>query len=331
MPAKTKKKAKKVAKKVTGKKPLPREETALSLIVQGSGQVSDWSDVRRTKFCETLKGRSNFARAVLATVAETFWHEAKERFFVPSNASYVSFPVAGVSCDLEWRNGKCVGVHLNGHGSRSNSYDGRTGQEVADVASERTMELINELPEALAVVQVIKPATAHKMEELEKKEKLLTQRRDRLNEISGDTELDDDFIDEHGQMTLKDFRLHVRKINAEKKKLVRESGVLGKQVDRLRRDINRSLYRGVPTLEKAARKVVEEMRQECVALGQMERRVSEHVMFGDSEAAVKVLQRFEKDEVELAPEAHNLLATALDRLKKIKSLPKGKSQIGKKS
>jgi hypothetical protein len=61
--------------------------------------------------------------------------------------------------------------------------------------------------------------------------------------------------------------------------------------------INKALYLGLPGLSDAVIKVVADHLERAVAFDQTTRRVTEKVLFGDSEAAMELLKGFERDEV----------------------------------
>ena len=105
--------------------------------------------------------------------------------------------------------------------------------------------------------------------------------------------------------------------NTEKKRtgLITKINELTEEGLELDSDINKALYSGLPGLSDAVLAAICSMMERAKALSQMGRRVGEQVMFGNSEAALELLRRFESDEVKLSDDVKMELGQAMDKLK----------------
>ena len=100
--------------------------------------------------------------------------------------------------------------------------------------------------------------------------------------------------------TLKEFKVAVQaKIDA-RNKCLKKLTIIGEEGCRLEDEINKALYHGIPGLSEAVIKVVKDHLGRARMFDQMQRRVGERVLFGDSKEALDILSKFEKDEIEVS-------------------------------
>ena len=117
--------------------------------------------------------------------------------------------------------------------------------------------------------------------------------KQRLEEMAGSYSLAD--VDQ--KMTIGEFRKGVRDRDRKRAALSRQMNDMGQTGIELDNQINKALYLGLPGLSDAVIKVVADHLERAVAFDQTTRRVTEKVLFGDSEAAMELLKGFERDEV----------------------------------
>jgi hypothetical protein len=107
---------------------------------------------------------------------------------------------------------------------------------------------------------------------------------------------------------------------------------MGEELQEMEIRISKALYAGIPGISDAIIKVINEHYERITALGNMCRRVSERVAFGDSAEALSLLSFFEKDEATVSDTIQaefdaalvklNLTKTAVRKLKAAKRTKK---------
>jgi len=284
--------------------------------------ITLWSDEKKKDFVDTFNARAKAGRWILQRTGDLILKTALRRQFISdkhvrklnrsSSIQQLRYEARYNIADYDLEDGNNYGVV----GRRSLS-------DLDSIAQERADLVINELPPLKKVMSIIDAETSRR---LERKEKILEQLRklkERLEEedLSGPIRM----ADVDPKMTVGDFTKMVEKRAKTRKSIFGKMDELAQEGNRLNEQIDRVLYKGLPGLSDAVVTVVQQHLDRAKALEEMSRRVSERVMFGDSEAAMEMLKSFEKDEVSLPEEVRAEFQKALDKLKvSKKQLGKGK-------
>ena len=278
-----------------------------------------WSDEKRKDFSNTFAQRINVARYILIKTAAIVSTKALKRHFIsekhnkqlPENYNYPPNEIYD------------TGTNQWGYTNRTSFVGGRAITELDGIAEQRAEEIITQLPRLNDAVRVISPDTAKL---IEKRDKLLTKGKElleRTKELSGELDLDD--LDQN--MTLTTFRYMVKTREKKRVALLNEMDEVGKEGQLLEGRINKFLYEGLPGLSDAVLKVIRDFVDRSTAFSALNRRVSEQVQFGDSEAAMEMLKTFEKDEAKISGDIKAQFDEALQQLK----LAAKKGLAGKKN
>lgn len=269
--------------------------TSSMTIVASDADIQGWSDEKKKDFVTTFKKRALAAQYILAQTARRMEHLSRERHFISGKHNQRLDQVA--SPHGEWDH----------HQLRIGD---RTQQELDEIANERANQILSELPSVKEAVKVIRPDVAKMMDQrdalIKKGEKLA----EALQEISGDVSLAD--VDQ--DMTIGAFRKFMKDRGKKKRQIVIELDELGREGVVLESQINKALYAGLPGLTEAVIKVINQHYERVTAFEQTGRRVEERVMFGDSLAAMTMLQTFEKDEVHVSDTVRAEFKLAIGRL-----------------
>jgi hypothetical protein len=208
---------------------------------------------------------------------------------------------------------------------------GRSQEELNGIVKENGEQIIRQLPNLTEAVRVINPDIAKLIVRrdslLEEGKKLL----EATKEVSGQIDMAD--IDQ--EMTIANFRTAIKEREKKRLALLNEMDEIGREGNTLSDKINKFLYEGLPGLSEAVIKVITDFMDRSTALEGFSRRVSEQVMFGDSDTALELLKSFEKDEVNVSVEIKAQFEEALSKLKlvgkKLRLEAKdSKSKAGKK-
>lgn len=273
-------------------------------------KLGTWSEEKKKEFCQTFEQRTSFALGAVHATAKILFKEAMGRHFVSATKSMVDFPstITLGHFEVNWSGNKISDLTLNmhchgqgGYGSRSHDFKketGRTIEELQEVVKTRLEALIYELPASIDVVRVVKPQTAQHMQELKALETRHTAAKDKINELGRPVSMDE-FTGKG--ILLDDFVKQAKQRQKSKHAWVFKLGQLNSEVSDLRSKVNKSLYQGIPELEKLTLQTINDLREQAFALEKLNRRVGETVKFGDSDAAMSALEQFERDEVQLAP------------------------------
>jgi hypothetical protein len=272
--------------------------------VNTSDQIHTWSDEKKRDFVKTFDDRARVARYILIKTGHFILENAKRRQFI------------GVR-QFEEARGQASGYeNLYDEGSRyynTAKIGGRPATDIGSIAEERANLVIKELPPLKRAVEVIDKDTAEK---IERRDKILAELRKckaRLEEpeLAGPivmAELDQ-------EMTIGEFRQLVKDRSKKRKRVFEKMGELAGEGNELEEIINKKLYKGLPGLSEAVIAVAQQHFDRAVALDEMDRRIGERVMFGDSEAALEMLKGFEKDEQSIPNEIKAEFRSALEKLK----------------
>ena len=116
-------------------------------------------------------------------------------------------------------------------------------------------------------------------------------------------------------MTIKALRKMVSDREDKRVAILAEMEKLGKEGQELEDIVARRLYKGLPGLSDAIVDVVQQNLDRAIVLDTTARRVEEKVLFGDSEAALGILQVFERDEATVGDAVKAKFSAAMEALK----------------
>lgn len=264
--------------------------------------LATWSDVRRQEFKETFALRVEAHRFILRCTAEMVARSAKMKRFIGEKHLRPLYE-SGRMLDIE--------RYERGYYGTPEKVGGRDAKDLIEIARERASIIIKNLPPVKDAVRIISADTAEKMDRVE----VIKAEGKKLKELLEDLSdpLDMDLLDQ--SMSLAQFRKIVRDRETKRVELVEKLNKLGAEGCELEDTINRRLYSGLPGLAEAVMHVVDEYLERAKAMDETNRRVGEFVMFGDSQAAMDLLKKFESDEVKVSNTIQEEFKTALDNLK----------------
>ena len=301
------------------------ESSVLALTQQlATDNLALWSDDKRKLFVDTFADRIKVARFILIATANEVLEKALGRHFISNKhlrradgleKNHRDVYTAFFPEDIYDRTGGNTYHQIVG---------GRPIDELHTIASARAMEIIDQLPSLNDAVRVISPAVAKQIEERAKllaKGKLLMEEAEALSGPVDMEELDQD-------MTLAAFRQAIKDREKSRIKLLNRLDEVGEEGGVLDSKINKFLYDGLPGLSDAVIKVIKDYLERATGFAGLNRRVSEQVQFGDSNAAMEMLKAFEKDEVSVSSDIKAQFDQAMEILR---LSVKGKLGIGSKS
>lgn len=266
-------------------------------LLESADGIAGWDDDKRKDFVKTFEDRTGMARAILKQTADKIQQTALRRKFI-SYAATTKIETCG------W------------HG---NAPSNRRG-EADRIAGERAEAILRELPSLNAAVRLIDPVTARKIAKAEQYRKKGQELTNQLIEVTEEVSLS-----ENQDMVVRDFLEMVQKRQALAKRLRLRIQEVGGKGSQLQKEIDKALYKGVPGIQEELIKVIQDHHNRVTALGEMGRRVSEQVKFGDSDEALSLLRTFEKDEVDTPVEFKDMIKAAVAKLR-----AKGKALATKK-
>lgn len=299
------------------------EITALSREL-GKDAMIAWSEEKKKDFTVKFSERARVSQYIMALTAELVVQEAKAKQFI-SDKHLGGMQYRDTSSKLRDRREKPIITGSYYNESYFDTVGGRQTDELRKIAKDRADQILANLPELQAAVEIISPEIS---KAIEKRDSLLDQGKKLFKlaeEVSGSLNMAD--VDQ--KMSVGEFREFVKARHKKRRDLLYKMEEVGKEAQSLENKINRFLYAGLPGLSQAVMDVINNLFEKVTALGTLNRRVEEKVMFGDSAAAVTLLQSFEKDELAVSDEVKSQFDRALEALKvagakKVKALKKGK-------
>jgi len=270
--------------------------------------MTDWSDERRKDFVGTFNKRTDVSRHLLNKTAEAIAESAIKRNFI-GNKHYRK-------------------LNMQPNYAYYSKIGGRDVNELDELAKTKAKEILAGLPPLKKALSIIDPETSQMVIDKEKMELSGQKYLDQLDDISGDVNLSD--LDQ--SMSIGELRAMVKKRDKRRRQLIDKLNEIGEELSELDKNIAKRLYAGIPGLSDAVVNAVVSCQDRAIAIGELSRRVEEKVMFGDSSAAMEILQSFEKDETEVSTEIKAEFKQAMNKLKLTgKSKQKTKKKLSKKS
>lgn len=262
--------------------------------------MANWSENKKDEFCQIFQKRAATAQVLVDLTAKKFCEAAKRRHFISD------FHLNKLERKLSW------------NPLRGNNVDeyrapdtGRPWDEIERIASERAKILLKELPPLKKAVEVIDADTSKMLARIDTLKKRAQSLVEEIEQLP--THIDMDDVDQ--SMTVRDFRAYVKEVFEKRKDLVEKLNKAGKEASTLEVSVEKRLYKGLPGLSDAVIEALEAHHDRSKTLAQMERRVTEQVKFGDSDAAMSVLSQFEKDEESVSDVLRTGLNKAMAALK----------------
>lgn len=290
-------------------------ENPVALLKQTDSMAS-WSDDRRKEFKKLFEQRTAAAQCLCLMTASKIANMASSRHFISEHhLSKLVRKFGWQPCGYEYR--------YHSDFTQLAHEAGREFQELLQIATDRAKTLLAELPPLKKAVQIIDPDTAKMLDEVDRLKKKGAKAQAALEELPRQIEMST--VDQN--MTVGEFRKEVATLVKKRKKLIETMNDCGTEAEELEITIAKRLYKGFPGLSDAVMDVLTAHLERNVALDQMQRRVGEQVMFGDSDAATELLRQFEADEAAVSDDLKDKLSAAMATLKKsIKALPKKKAK-----
>lgn len=282
-----------------------------------AAEMVAWSDDKKGEFCSTFEARVRASRTIIRMTALRVLETAESRRFISQRhlRKYRSSRDHGLNNAF----GTYHLMDARGHNGYANTVGGRSIESLADIAQARAKEILDQLPALATVVSVIDPATSAKIRRKEKLQEDCTALAEEIAEVCQPISMSE-MAEESPKMTLVQFLQLVN--DREEKRQSIEKKLLkyvteGKMLEEV---IAKALYKGIPGLSEAIIQAVDDLMAQDDSLDIMSRRVTEKVKFGDSDAALGILQHFEADEVQVKSEIKDKFQKAIDSL----NLPKAK-------
>lgn len=276
--------------------------------------MAGWSEAKKNEFTELFEKRTRVALYLCEITVSKLANMAKARHFISD------YHLAKVQRSHSWTPEQ--EYKYTYHHKIENC--GRDYNEILRIADERARTLLSELPPLKKAVQVIDAETAKKIEKIDKLKKKAAILQEELEQLPTQIDMEDE---EFQDMTVRQFRAQVKELFDSREKLVKSINKMGGEAHTLEVAVAKALYKGLPGLSDAVLDVIRAHLDRKVVLDQMQRRVTEQVKFGDSDAATELLAQFEKDEAAVSEELKDKLNAAMDTLKtSVKALTKKKSK-----
>lgn len=270
------------------------EQTAELTHVVGQDAMATWSEDRRKEYVKLFNQRARSSIYILVRTAEMLQEGALRRSIRPQR-SHLSNDV-GAS-------------YVFREGDRSHA-------ELDEIARKRADNIFNQLPQVRRALDVVNPEVAKWMDRRDKIVKIGTEKLAELEKASESICLSD----LAQSMTIAKFREYAADREKVRAKLAKELNALGVEGADLEAKIHKALFKGIPGLSEAVELAMDAQIARAKGMQQVQRRVEEKVMFGDSHAAQELLNHFKDDEVELQDDVKEqmqaILAKALGGTKK---------------
>lgn len=266
--------------------------------------MQKWSEEKRKDFCEVFDQRARCSAFILTCTASELLDTANRRQFVGQKAK----------AKLQNEFAALLGYQaFHGKGDDYQKLGGRNIEELKNIAAGRAKEIFENLPPLKQAVQLIKPEVAKKIDQFEAFKNLAQKYADELDKPEYTKGFNLSQVDQ--DMTIGEFRQMLKDRIEKRTKLVKKLNEVAKAAVEIEDVIAKELYAGIPELQEAIIDVARKHYERAAAMGGMQRRVIEHVQFGDSEAAIAMVKQFEKDEQVVSPTIKAEFDAALNKLK----------------
>lgn len=288
-------------------------------VEDNKSSIIAWSDDKKKDFVGLFKKRANASIYILRNTAKSIANTAlKKQFLGQPRFNKLTEELNHFAGDDQLGFQQPNQAYYRDDDSRrkvwADTYD-RTQHDLDEVVATRSKDIVKQLPSMVKAMEILDPETAKdiiKRDELKKKGQEIV---DKFNETSVEIRLSDMPQD----MTIGEFRQHVKDLEATRKGYMDELEEISKEGQELERRINKALFKGIPGISDEIEEVCKDVYERSKALGVLIRRIEEQVLYGDSETAVTLLSSFDKDERELRGDIQERFRKGLERLKLVKA------------
>lgn len=280
-------------------------EAIINTIQNDALAFQSWSDDRRNQFCEAFHDKIRASQYIIYLVADSLLRKTLDNHMLNGRRSG----------DLG-KFVRTISVTDDYHYKKQGSWDhvgGRSKEELAEVATGQVKEILNDLPKMVDIVQVLDKTTADRIRERDSLVAECTALRDELAETCQVVSLTTE-AENNPKMTLREFVDSMKKRESRRVKIVNLLNEKLKEGARLDGEIAKSLYKGVPGLSEAVESTIRDLVDQAATLNITGRKVEEKIKFGDCEAALQILQSFEKDETQVKAQYANRIREAVQKL-----------------
>jgi hypothetical protein len=293
-------------------------ESAMEIATNIPGtSMAMWSEDKKKDFAQTFEQRSKASRYLLLRTAYHVYHYSKNRKILSDkHGRYVKCDDSTIVESLyDTERGRRT------HGGQD-SIGGRPESELEEIAKQRAKQLLEELPPLQKALEIVQPDVARKMA---KRDHLITVGQDLMAHLERNSKtIKMSEVDE--KLTIGEFLAQVQELEKQRTDTIKALDKIGKEGCKIDAEISQALYAGIPGLSDAVLKVINQHTERAKVMGETCRRVGELVLFGDSDAALSLLQTFENDEAKVSDEVRTEFSGMLEKLKlarKKKALSKG--------
>jgi hypothetical protein len=290
---------------------------------EGQETMQLWTDEKKGDFVKLFHDRVAAAKYILFATAKEIANAGLNRRFISQRKIQDAY---NGNWEASWDFGEFPRAkYIDGHYTTVDRIGGRTRDDLDTIADERAKKVIKEMPMMKDAVKVIAPDVAAKIEKRDKLQEEGQKLFDALEEYQGTL-----YMGDYPNMKICDFMDMLKERTKARKKIVDKLEEIGDEGLELDSAIDKALFRGLPGLDDAIKELVKDHIERAKALDQFDRRVEEKIKFGDSQAAVDILQQFEKDEQAVSDKIKGSFQGALDKLKLLAKGGKSLKQLQSK-
>lgn len=273
------------------------------MALAGASEMAQWSDDKKKAFCATFAERAKAARYVHEATGRAIQDLAQKRRFISQ-----------IHIDKMGRKRREAVQFDDPHAYNHYTIGGRAVQQLNEIAEARAKATLEALPPIRAAVLVISPEVGAWMDRIVAIDKELQPLKEQLGEVAQAISMQEE-ADRAPTLTVVEFLAMVKARDQQRKRLVAQVNDLSEERGQTDVRVAKALYAGLPGLTDAVVRVIEQYWERSTALDQTTRRVTEQVLFGDSEAALQLLRHFEQDEVTVSADVKREFDEALQQLK----------------
>ncbi len=282
---------------------------ALSLLARDSTTMASWSDEKKKDYVTLFKKRANASRYILRNTARIIASTTKEKQFlgVPRYNALVE------ECN-NFQGDEVIESRphhdRNNHEQWATAFD-RTRSDLDGMAQDRASALIKQLPSMNAAMQILDMETFEKMQRRDTLREQGQNLVDEFQELSVDIKLSE--LDQN--MTIGQLLASQKELEAKRAAILKQLDEISTEGQRLEREINKALFKGMPGIGDEIAAVVKELYQQSRDLGVTTRDIENTVLYGDCREALHILESFKTDERKVTSAVGQRFQASLEALK----------------
>jgi hypothetical protein len=291
-----------------------------------SGAIAAWSDDKKKDYVKLFKKRAAASMYILRNSAYTLATKARDKQFLgqPRYNKLVEDCNRFAGDDVVRSRGNYYDRDYNEGEAWRETYD-RSKTDLDSIVTERVNALLRNLPSLNAAMAILDPDTLKRIERRDQLKEMGQELTEKFEELSTDIRMKE----LPRTMTIGDFLDKVEALEKERKDLLEQLQKIGEEGQDHERAINKALFKGLPGIGEEIESVVKELYQQSRDLGVTCRDVENVVLYGDNEAALKILEAFKADERKIATEIGQRFQKGLELLKlKLNGRRKKKEEAG---